>query len=306
MRPPKPRVDPWRAQGVLDEIEREAAGAKRTSRTVFLTGAECPFTCVFCDLWRFTTDDPTPRGAIPRQLETALADLEHGEPHTLKLYNASNFFDERAVPVADHTAIARLLSPFQRVVVECHPRLVDERCLAFRDLIEGDLEIALGLETVHPRAMAGLNKQMTLEDYETATAFAHDHEISTRTFVLIGAPGVPAHEATDWIERSVRHAIASGTSHVALIPVRAGNGALEELSTRGEFSEPDLGAIEEAFAGGLTAQTPEAPVSLDLWDLEAHAGSPCCSAERVTRLREMEASGRLLPPVECARCEESQ
>lgn len=267
LRRPKPVVDPWRPHGVLDEVERGPGGVDRTSRTIFLGGAECPFTCVFCDLWKYTTDSPTPEGAIPRQLKIALAGAEVGAFHTLKLYNASNFFDRCAVPQADYRAIAELAGPFPRVVVECHPKLVDDRCLAFRDLLDGDLEIALGLETVHPRALTALNKQMTVEDFARASAFARDHKISTRAFVLIGAPYVPEKQGLEWIERSVDYAVEQGVSQVALIPLRSGNGALEELSAQGEFVPPNLAIIEKAFEVGLRAETESASVSLDLWDI---------------------------------------
>ena len=87
------------------EEERSLNGVERAV-TVFLAGAECPFTCSFCDLWRWTLDGPTPPGALPTQLERALESLVSPVPHRLKLYNASNFFDRRAVPVEDLPRIA--------------------------------------------------------------------------------------------------------------------------------------------------------------------------------------------------------
>ena len=137
--------------------------------TVFLTGSECPFTCVFCDLWRQTLDGPTPAGAIPSQLDRVLAELTAlEEGATIKLYNASNFFDRRAVPRSDWPAIAERLTGFERVVVECHPRLVDDSCLEFAALLAGRLEVAMGLETARVEVLARLNKKMTLEDFDRA------------------------------------------------------------------------------------------------------------------------------------------
>ena len=48
-------------------------------------------------------------------------------PTTVKLYNASNFFDPRAVPESDYDAIAEQLSGLDRVIVESHPSLVGPR-----------------------------------------------------------------------------------------------------------------------------------------------------------------------------------
>ena len=39
-----------------------------------------------------------------------------------------------------------LVSPFERVVVECHPRLIDDRCEEFDAKLDGQLEVAMGLE----------------------------------------------------------------------------------------------------------------------------------------------------------------
>ena len=99
LRPPRPAIDPWQPIDVVTEEERLAGGGRARVLTVFLAGSECPFTCVFCDLWRFTLDGPTPAGAIPAQIEQALerAGELPADAH-VKLYNASNFFDPRAVP----------------------------------------------------------------------------------------------------------------------------------------------------------------------------------------------------------------
>jgi archaeosine synthase beta-subunit len=299
-RPAKPVIDPWRPLGVLDETERTAAGPPCVLRTVFLAGAECPFTCVFCDLWRQTLDGATPRGALPRQIEAALADGAAGV-RGLKLYNASNFFDARAVPPADLPAIARLTAPFERVVVECHPRLVDDRCARFHETLTGRLELALGLETVHAAALPRLNKKMSLDDFAAACRRARRHDIALRTFVLVGAPFVPPTERMTAIEDSVRFAIDQGVEHVALIPVRAG-AELAALAQSGDFAPPDLRQIEEALERGLALQTGSCVVTLDTWDLERHAAAPCCAAARRRRLRRMNAEGVAPPAVSCAEC----
>ena len=123
-RPRRPTVDPWRAHGALVEDERLPGGERARTLTVFLAGAECPFTCVFCDLWRYTTPGPTPAGALPAQLRRTLEEhtlaLDPALPCHLKLYNASNFFEPRAVPPGDDGALLELARPFDRVVVESH------------------------------------------------------------------------------------------------------------------------------------------------------------------------------------------
>ena len=166
---PRFEPDPWEPLRHLWEEEREPTGGAIRALTVFLAGAECPFTCVFCDLWRETLHGPTPVGALPTQLRKAFAAAGPLPARaSLKLYNASNFFDPRAVPVADEPALLDLAAPFARVTVECHPRLIENRCLRFAERLEGRLEVAMGLETVHPEALARLNKGLTLDDFDRA------------------------------------------------------------------------------------------------------------------------------------------
>lgn len=248
LRPPKPAVDPWRPIDVLVEEERLPEGGRVAALTVFLAGAECPFTCVFCDLWRFTLDGATPPGALPAQLRLALEQTGELLPSALvKLYNASNFFDPRAVPPADLPEIARLVEPFDRVLVECHPKLVGKSCLEFAERLGGRLQVAMGLETAHPEALSRLNKRANLDDFRRAADLLRRHGIELRTFVLVGAPFVPTEETVSWAERSAAFACGEGASHVALIPVRGGNGEMEQLERRGDFVRPTLAQLEESL-----------------------------------------------------------
>ena len=166
LRPPKAHVDPYTAQGSLLEEERRPGGATERALTVFLAGAECPFTCSFCDLWRWTIDGPTPPGALTRQLENALKPFDDPVPDRLKLYNASNFFDERAVPSEDLPGIAALAAPFAALTVESHANTIGPRTLAFARQIPGSLEVAVGLETINPVAAAHINKRLDLARFD--------------------------------------------------------------------------------------------------------------------------------------------
>ena len=89
-RPPKNAVDPRVPYAFLVEPERTAAGDVADIATIFLTNRECPFRCLFCDLWKNTTDSRVPVGAIPEQIDYALARLPSARQ--IKLYNSGNFF----------------------------------------------------------------------------------------------------------------------------------------------------------------------------------------------------------------------
>jgi radical SAM enzyme (TIGR01210 family) len=301
LRPAKPAIDPWKPIDVLVEEERLPDGTPASCLTVFLAGAECPFTCVHCDLWRFTLDGPTPPGALPSQLEQALAS-RMGEPlpEAIKLYNAGNFFDPRAVPPGDLPRLAARLAPFRRVTVESHPRLVGEACTQFAGSLSGRLEVAMGLETVHPDALPRLNKQMTLRQFDAAVAFLQHHGIGTRAFVLLSPPFVPARESVEWAVRSVEHALSLGVDVVSLIPMRGGDGELHRLADQGVLEPPSLETFDQAMEECLGLG--RGVVLADLWDVERMTGCVACRRQRVAHLHEMNRSGRVGSRVTCSRC----
>lgn len=301
LRPPRPAVDPWRPLGALRETEHSRAGRREETLTVFLAGMECPFTCVFCDLWRHALPAPTPPGALPRQLEQALDQAADGPAlDRVKLYNASNFFHPGAVPPEDDEPLSRLLDGVPAVTVECHPQLLGERCLRFAARLAGRLEVAMGLETAHPEALAALGKQMTVDDFDRAAAWLADHELDLRVFVLVGVPGLAREEQVEWAVRTANHALARGARRVALIPVRGGNGALEDLAARGLFQPPTLDDLEDALARAL-AETAGSVVA-DLWDLDRFSHCSECLPARRSRLAAMNRSGLDPGPVSCTRC----
>ncbi|HLZ45535.1 MAG TPA: hypothetical protein VKQ05_07635 [Gemmatimonadales bacterium] len=281
------------------EEERTATGGVERSVTVFLAGAECPFTCSFCDLWRWTIEGPTPGGALTAQLAAALEEIPQPFPDRLKLYNASNFFDRRAVPVADVPRIAELAQPFAAVTVESHANTIGDQTLEFADLLAGRLEVAVGLETIHPVATAQLNKRLDLSNWDDAAAFLAAHDIGLRAFVLLGAPYVPAEESIEWIVRAAEHAIARGAERVAIIPVRGGNGELERLERLGHFRPPTLRELESALEYCLMLP---AAVTADTWDLQRLPACETCRPARVARIERMNITGRDEPVVHCPAC----
>jgi radical SAM enzyme (TIGR01210 family) len=255
-----------------------------------------------CDLWRYTLEESVPVGAIPTQIREALASLPPAR--RIKLYNAGSFFDPKAIPPADHVPIAALLDRFERVTVECHPALVEESCFRFHDLLDGRLEVALGLETVHPAVLPRLNKGMTLDQFRRAAEALRRHGIPLRTFVLVGLPFIASDESVEWCGRSVEFAFDCGSWVVSLIPMRAGNGALDALMDTGDFLPPTLGMLEETVARGVALR--RGRVFADLWDLARLKGCGDCFDARTNRLRKINLEQRVAPPISCAACEGSR
>ena len=303
LRPPKPVVNPWHAHGSLVDEERRPDGTIERALTVFLAGAECPFTCSFCDLWRWTLDGPTPPGALPMQLTEVLrsAELPAPLPDRLKLYNASNFFDRRAVPADDVPAIAALAAPFAGVTVESHASTVGPLALEFARQIPGRLEVAVGLETIHPTAAAKLNKRLDLVTFDRAACFLSANDIDLRVFVLLGAPHVPSDESVEWAVRSVEYAAQRGASVVSIIPVRGGNGEMERLESLGSFTPPTLSQLERALDASL--EFAPTVVTADLWDVQQLPACAACRSARIDRMRRVNVSGVAEASIDCSMCD---
>jgi radical SAM enzyme (TIGR01210 family) len=301
LRPPKAHVNPYAAQGSLVEKERRPDGKIESALTVFLSGAECPFTCSFCDLWQGTIDGPTPPGALTTQIDGVLKALASPMPNRLKLYNASNFFDERAVPPEDLFGIATLAAPFTAITVESHASTIGPKTLAFAQRIVGRLEVAIGLETIHPRAFAQLNKRLDFTRFDRAARFLAENGMDLRVFVLLGAPYVPVDESVAWTVRTVEYAVERGASVVSIIPVRGGNGEMERLQALGHFALPTLPQLEEALDGCLKFTS--SVVTADLWDVKRLGVCEHCRGARVERLQRLNATGRAEPRITCAACQ---
>jgi len=268
------------------EEECSKSGELVPVATIFLTNRECPWRCLMCDLWKNTLTETVQAGAIPRQIGFALERLPMARQ--VKLYNSGSFFDPHAIPLDDYPRIADRVAPFERVIVESHPGLVANNCFRFKDLLNGQLEVAMGLETVHPQTLDRLNKGMTLEQFAAAAGRLRQHHIDLRVFILVKPPFLSEDEALTWAERSLDFAFDCGASAVSLIPTRGGNGAMEELTATGDFEPPGLKTLEAATAYGLSLG--RGRVFADLWEVAATQPLNACNRRRIERLQAMNRS----------------
>ena len=294
-RGPKNSLNIWEPVTTFLEKELNAKGKLEDVATLFLTNRECPFRCLMCDLWKNTLSETVPAGAIPVQIKSGLQQFPNAQ--SIKLYNSGNFFDPNAIPIEDYPQIAGLLNFCQTVIVENHPRLRIETAVEFQSLLQSDLEVALGLETVHEDILKTLNKQMTVADYDHATRFLIDSGIHVRTFLLIRPPFMTEQEGVDWAIRSLKHAFELGSRVCSLIPTRTGNGMMELLQQREEFASPSLKSIEQVFETGLRMKSGR--VFLDTWDLERFSACPQCTPSRQQRLKQMNLTQQVPAPITC-------
>lgn len=308
-------TDPRRPAGWLTESEPDGAGREVPILTVFLTNRECPWRCVFCDLWRHALDRRVGPGDLAAQLEVAFSDpaVRDADPRWVKLYNAGSFFDPGAIPASEWPSLAEPVRGFERVLVESHPRWIGDRVWRWRDRLRRtsnppglempELEIAMGLETANPGVLGRLNKGVTLDDFRRAASALQREGIALRAFVLVQPPFQDPAEAVTWAVRSAAFAYDCGAGAVSLIPVRPGNGALEALQRTGQFTPPRLATLEQAWEG--VRRLGRGRVFADLWGLETFRRCTPCFDRRAARLAGMNLTQRLGPQGHCAACGDS-
>lgn len=296
-RPAKPARDPFVPHDFLRERERSAEGRIDDVAVVFLVNRECPYRCLMCDLWKYTTDERVPSGAIPTQIDHALERLPSAQ--RIKLYNAGNFFDPRAIPPEDHEAIATRVRPFDRLIVENHPRMFGPAYAHFRDKLDTELEVALGLETIDREILAALNKGMKVADFDRAVAKLLLDDVFVRAFILVQPPYQAPERAVDQALAAIEHAFTQGVTACSLIPTRAGNGAMEQLQAAGHYTPPTLETLERVLEAGIALG--RGRVFLDLWDAKRFAACPDCAEPRLARLSEMNLRQEFLAPIACSR-----
>jgi archaeosine synthase beta-subunit len=300
-RPTRNSLDVDRPYEFLVEPERGADGVVQDVSTIFLTNRECPFRCLMCDLWKNTTVESVPVGAIPRQIDFALDRLPNAQH--IKLYNSGNFFDAKAIPREDWPAIVERVRGFRSVIVENHPKLCGDACFEFRDMLAAhdvELEIAIGLETIHPEVLPRLNKQMTAEDFSQAAERLGVEGIRLRTFILLRPPFLDEAEGIDWALRSIEFAFEAGVSCCSVVPTRAGNGIMEQLERDDWFASPQLSSMEIVQERGI--QLDAGRVFMDTWDAQQFATCPECAELRIQRISAINLSQCVAPPVMCTRC----
>ena len=305
-RGPRAQLAVDRPSAQLWEWELSAARILVPTATVFLTNRECPFTCVMCDLWKNTLTERVPLGAIPAQIDYALRELSTPPPPQpllqIKLYNSGNFFDPQAIPREDYPVIAKRVTTFETVIVENHPRLCGDDCRRFRDLVSGQLEVAMGLETVHPEVLPQLNKQMTVDDFDRAAEFLLGCDIAVRAFVLLAPPFLESSAAEEWCLRSVAHAFEAGARVCSIIPTRGGNGIMEQLSAQRQFHPPQLTTLERVLETTIGWQ--RGRVFADLWDAARFSECEHCLLDRIRRIETMNQTQQVPVPIHCSFCRE--
>jgi hypothetical protein len=143
---------------------------------------------------------------------------------------------------------------------------------------------------------------MTLEDFRNSVSFLTLHGILSRAFILLRPPFMSEPEGVYWAERSIDFAFSAGAECCTVIPVRTGNGAMDQLKERGCFDLPDIHSLETVVEYGIGLNAGR--VFADVWDLGLFSNCEKCIDKRTKRLIEMNLGQKITTREECT-CDSS-
>jgi radical SAM enzyme (TIGR01210 family) len=160
-----------------------------------------------------------------------------------------------------------------------------------------ELQVAMGLETVHPDILPRLNKKMTAHDFALAAGYLKRHNILSRAFILLRPPYLSETEGIIWAERSIDFAFQAGVECCTIIPVMPGNGAMDVLLLQGDFLPPDIHSLETVLEYGIRLNAGR--VFADTWDLSLFSTCNNCLEARIKRLENMNLYQKICEMVSC-------
>ena len=138
---------------------------------------------------------------------------------------------------------------------------------------------------------------MDLADFEKSIAYLSAHGIRSRAFILLRPPFLSEKEGILWAKRSIDHAFSIGVTTCIVIPVRSGNGAMDNLMGDRHFEEPDIISLELVLEYGIGLKS--GLVFADLWDIERFSSCDKCLEPRKNRLMQMNLDQLYHPPADC-------
>jgi len=111
-------------------------------------------------------------------------------------------------------------------------------------------------------------------------------------------PFLSESEGIYWAERSLDFAFDAGVECCTVIPVRGGNGAMEELMKSGHFTIPEITSLEKVLEYGIGLG--KGRVFADTWDLGLFSKCDMCLDNRIERITQMNLRQEIFPQVECS------
>ena len=237
-------------------VEPEALGPERVRAFVLILRTRG---CYWADLKGCSmcgyAKDTLGRSATPEELSEQLARAlarYRGEPY-VKVYTSGSFLDDREVdPKSRQAIVAAFSGRARRFLFETLPEFVGPSTIdPLRDRFEGELEVALGLESTDPTVLGRfVNKGSPPSEYLAAADRLASSGVRRKAYLLLKPPYLTESEAIADVVRSVREA-ASHFDSLSVNPVHIQNGTVVEwLYHRGRYRPPWLWSVVEVLREG--------------------------------------------------------
>ena len=255
-RRPSPAAPDAARRYVREWVEAEALGEERVRAFVLILKTRG---CYWADVKGCTmcgySKDTLGRSATPEELSEQLARAlarYRDEPY-VKVYTSGSFLDDREV---DSGSRGRIVGAFsgraRRFLFETLPEFATEATLRpLRDAFQGELEVALGLESVDPTVLAKyVHKSAGPEEYLAAGDRVRSLGMRSKAYLLLKPPHLSESESVDDVVRSVEEA-AQHFDALSINPVHIQNGTVVEwLYRRGRYRPPWLWSVVDALSRG--------------------------------------------------------
>ncbi len=207
--------------------------------------------CSMCGYARDTLGRSATPAELAAQLERALGRYR-GEPY-VKIYTSGSFLDDREVDPASREAIvAAFRGRARRLLVESLPEFATPGSLGpLREQFDGQLEVALGLESTDPVVLAKyVHKNAPPSAYLAAADRVRALGLRAKAYLLLKPPYLTEAEAIADVVRSVGEASPRFDS-LSVNPVHIQGGTVVEwLYRRGRYRPPWLWSVVEVLRTG--------------------------------------------------------
>jgi archaeosine synthase beta-subunit len=236
--------------------EDEALGTERVRAFVLILKTRgCYWAdlkgCSMCGYSKDTLGRSATPGELAHQLSEAV-DRYRGEPY-VKVYTSGSFLDEREVDAESRLTLVRAFSgKARRLLFETLPEFATPAALApLAAAFQGELEVALGLETTDPTVLNRyVHKSTGPEEYLRAAGRVRALGLKTKAYLLLKPPFLTESEAIDDVRSSIAGAAAYFDT-LSVNPVHIQNGTVVEwLYHRRRYRPPWLWSVVEVLRNG--------------------------------------------------------
>ncbi|MGI0151693.1 MAG: archaeosine biosynthesis radical SAM protein RaSEA, partial [Thermoplasmata archaeon] len=207
--------------------------------------------CSMCGYAKDTLGRSASPAELDRQRGRILA-AYRGEPY-VKFYTSGSFLDDREVDPASRIELVRSFSGrARRILIETLPEFATPETLnPLKGAFEGEIEVALGLESTQPEVLGRLiNKGCPPSDYLAAADRVRALGLRPKGYLLLKPPYLTEGESVDDVLTSIDRA-REHFDTLSVNPVHIQNGTVVEwLFRRRRYRPPWLWSVVDVLRAG--------------------------------------------------------